>query len=150
MFKDRFDELMKIFHEGAEGKSIDIKQLFSQSLALFEDLKQELKNASPEEKNDLMRMMTDMYKQMLQETKKISQNSGMSEERLLAYSENPSNFTPAQWEMLQESRMKIHKAGQGLLKAMDQFTPKTQVHTHKVQPLNKEIKKTRKSDWKRS
>jgi hypothetical protein len=150
MFKDRFDELMKIFHEGAEGKPIDIKKLFSESLALFEELKKELKEASPEERTDLMRMMSDMYREMLQETQKICENSGMSEEQLLAYSENPSNFTREQWQTLQESRMKIHKAGQGLLKALDTFNPPKEVHTHTVQPLHKEKKKSKKSDWKRS
>jgi hypothetical protein len=148
MFKDRFDELMKLFHQGAEGKPIDVKKLFNESLVLFEELKDELKGASPEEKKEVISMLTDMYKQMMQETQKICQDSGMTEDQLLSFSENPSNFSPEQWQMLQESRMKIHRAGQGLIKAMEKPAPAKEVHTHTVQPLHK--KKTKKTDWKRS
>lgn len=152
MFKDRFDKLMKIFRHGEEGKSIDIKMLFSECLNLFEELKEELKDASPEERQDMMRMVGEMYKEILTETQKISQNSGMSEEQLIAFSENPSNFTPEQWAAIQDSRMKIHKAGQGLMRTIEKTksSPK-EAHTHSVLPIRKEpSKKQKKSDWQRS
>jgi hypothetical protein len=148
MYKERFEHLMKIFREGAEGKTIDIKALFNEVLALFEELKEEIKKASPEEKKEMMHLMTEMYKYMQQETRKICQNSGMTEEQLIAFSENPANFSPAQWEMIQESRMKIHRAGQGLVKALGPKAP--EVHDHSVQPIHKEAKKVKKSNWMRS
>jgi hypothetical protein len=151
MFKDRFDNLMKIFHS-EEGKPLDVKALFSECLILFEELKEEMKDASPEERQDMMRLVGEMYKQILTETQKICQNSGMSEEQLIAFTENPSNFTSEQWGVIQDSRMKIHKAGQGLIKTIEnKETPHKEVHAHTVQSLRKDsTKKPKKSDWRRS
>src|SRR5690348_3517072 len=139
MFKDRFDKMIKAIRQNEEGKPIDPKAIFHESLALFDELKEELKNASPEERQDMMRMIGEMYKEVLAETKKFCQQSGMSEEQLIAFTENPSNFTTEQWEAIQDSRMKIHKAGQSLIKIMEKTNePHKEGHAHTVQPLRKE------------
>ena len=55
--------------------------------------------------------MAELYNQMTAETKHITERSGLSEEQLVSFAENPGNFSPEQWRAIQESRQRITKAG---------------------------------------
>jgi hypothetical protein len=118
MLRDEFNRLMALFHEGAEGKPINIEEVFAQSLMFFEHLKEQIRTGSPEERKEATDMMVQMYQQMMVETKRISERSGLSEEQLASYAENPSNFTQEQWRAIQESKEKIYRAGQDLAKSI--------------------------------
>ena len=96
MLKDEYQRLMNLFHDGAEGKPINLQDVFSQSLEFFQHLKEQIEKGGPEEKKEAMKMMGEMYQQMIAETKKITEKAGVSEEQLLAYSENPANFSTEQ------------------------------------------------------
>lgn len=97
MLKDEFEHLMNMFREGSEGK-ISLHVLFTESLAFFQRLKDEFEQASPEEKQELMEMMTRMNKQVMEESKRIMKISGMNEEQLLSFSDNPSQLYPRAME----------------------------------------------------
>ncbi len=118
MLKDEFQRLINLFREGAEGKPIKLDEVFSQSLQFFEHLKVQIQKGTPEEKREALVMMTEMYKEMIEETKKITQQSGMTEEQLLTFAENPGNFTPEQWEAIQSSKDRVFKAGTELAKVV--------------------------------
>jgi hypothetical protein len=145
MIKDEFNRLIKLFHEAAEGKIINLEEVFGQCLAFFERLREQIAKGSIEEKKEAIAAMAEMYTKMMEETKKISEQSGMSEEQLLSFAENPANFSPEQWQKIQESRDKIYKAGQNLAKTI-------QEHGAAPQPQKEEKKgkKSKKSQWMRS
>jgi hypothetical protein len=93
-------------------------------------------------------MMAEMYKQMIAETKKITERSGLSEEQLMSYAENPSNFTPEQWKQIQESRQKISEAGQDLSKVIQELSKGGPIASPPAKE-EKKGKKSKKSQWMR-
>lgn len=155
--RDEYHRLIALFEAGAEGKPIHLQDVFQQSLQFFEHLKVQIHRGSPEEKKEAMNMMMDMYRVMMEQTKRISQRAGLSEEQLLAFAENPSNFSPEQWHSIQESRDKIFHAGQEIAQAIKEFAqdpsskqqepPLIESHEKKK---GKGVKKVKRSDWTKS
>jgi hypothetical protein len=148
MLKDDYNRLIKLFHDGAEGKSISLDEVFAQSLEFFNHLKVQIEKGNPEEKKEAMSMMSEMYNQMMSETKRITQRSGLSEEQLLAYAENPANFSPEQWRQIQDSKQRISEAGQDLTKIIQDLTKG--MPTPSSEKEEKKGKKSKKSRWMRS
>ncbi|SRR5581483_5563779 len=142
MLKDDFDRLLKLFREGAEGNLSSLDEVFSQSLEFFKHLKTQIEKGTPEEKQEAMKMMSELYSQMIIAAQQITEKSGLTEEQLLSYADNPSNFTPEQWAAIQESRQQISKAGEDLAKAVEGLGKKPS--------LGKGGKKSKKSQWMRS
>lgn len=141
MIKDEFNRLMKLFHQGTEGKQINLQELFSESMAFFEKLKEEFAQGTPEDRRDALKMMAEMHKEVIAESQKIIKNSGMSEEQLFAFAENPSNFTPEQWQEFQKSKSQIHAAGMELVESVKKLVLPPEKHDHKlhsVQPIQEE------------
>jgi len=152
MLKDEFNRLMQIFHEGAEGKQINLDEVFRQSIEFFQHLKVQIEKGTPEEKKEAMMMMSQMYTRMMEETKKITERSGLSEEQLLNYAENPSNFTPEQWRQIQESKERISEAGKNLAQVIQDLAkgkpPGEPSEEDKKGPASG--KKPKRSQWMRS
>jgi hypothetical protein len=152
MLKDEYNRLIKLFHEGTEGRAVNLNEVFTHSLEFFQHLKVQIEEGGPEEKKEAMAMMAEMYNQMMLETKKITERSGLSEEQLLAYAENPANFTSEQWQQIQESKSKISEAGQDLTKVLKDLNkgvpfPGT---PSKEEKKGAGGKKSKKSQWMRS
>jgi len=147
MLKDEYNQLIKLFHDGAEGKTINLDEVFAQSLTFFNHLKAQVEKGSPEEKKEAVSMMSEMYNQMIAETKKITERSGVPEDQLLAYAENPSNFTPEQWQQIQQSKQKIAEAGKDLMKAFQNLAKGA---SPSAETEEKKGKKSKKSQWMRS
>jgi hypothetical protein len=150
MLKDEFNRLMKLFHEASEGKTPNLEEIFSQSLEFFEHLKEQIANGSPEDKKEALRMMSEMYAQMVSESKRISERSGMTEEQLAAFAENPANFSPEQWNAIQASKEKIMHAGHDLAKTIDATNKKDASAANHPEKKHPKDKKHKKSDWLRS
>ncbi|MGB7129039.1 MAG: hypothetical protein WBD50_08145 [Candidatus Rhabdochlamydia sp.] len=143
--KEECKQLSDLFHRAAEGQSIDLQQVFAQSLQFFERLKVELKEEDPQRRQEAMAMLMEIYQHMIKDTKLICETSGMTEEQLVSFAENPTNFSPEQWASIQESREKISHAGQDLAKALEQLSfPQGEKKPHDP------TKKIKKSDWMRS
>lgn len=153
MLRDEFNHLMELFHQGATGKQIDLQKVFTESLAFFEHLKHEYESGTPEERQEVLQMMSTMHKEIIEESKRIMKTSGMSEDQLMAFSENPSNFTAEQWKEFQESKSEIHQAGMDLVKVVKKLLPSTDQKPHTVQEIKpdpKKPKKPGKSSWTRT
>jgi hypothetical protein len=148
MLKDDYNRLIKLFHDGAEGKSISLDEVFAQSLEFFNHLKVQIEKGTPDEKKEAMSMMSEMYNQMMSETKRITQRSGLSEEQLLAYAENPANFSAEQWRQIQDSKQRISEAGKDLTKIIQGLTKGMPAPSSEKE--EKKGKKSKKSRWMRS
>ena len=94
--------------------------------------------------------MSEMYKQILQETQRISKASGLSEEQLLNYADNPNKFTPEQWKAIQDSKARIEKAGSELVKTIQQNNPQAPSEPPTLKKDTNPHKKPKRSDWTRS
>lgn len=151
MLKDDFNRLLKLFHEGAEGKLSNLEEVFSQSLEFFKHLKEQMQKGTPEEKQEAIKMMAELYGQMMAETKKITEKSGLTEDQLLNFAENPANFTPEQWKAIQDSKQKISEAGQDLSKVIEGLSKEgSPADDEKKGKKGHGGKTPGKSDWMRS
>ncbi len=153
MIRDEYNRLIKAFEEGAAGKTIDLQEVFAQTLEFFEHLKDLLKTGTAEEKRDALKMMAELYQKMMEETKKICDRSGMSEEQLLAVAENPKNFTPDQWNLISECKKKIAQAGENISKTVQPLAEQGEGKGATPQGEKKPsdpLKRARKSKWMRS
>lgn len=118
MIREEFERLIRAFEEGASGKTIDLRDVFAQTMEFFEHLKEMLRTGNVDEKKEALKMMTELYQKMVEETKRVCERSGLSEEQLLAIAENPKNFTPDQWRLIEECKEKIVVAGENLKKTL--------------------------------
>ncbi len=148
MLKDEFEQLMALFHQAAEGKPVNLEEVFQHSLRMFEEMKEQIATGSPEDKIEAMRMMSEMYKQMITASKKITEASGLSEEQLSAFAENPANFSPEQWQSIQASKEQISKAGKDLVKKLQDVNKASKDPEKKID--DKGPPKGGKSGWIRS
>jgi hypothetical protein len=151
MLKDEFQRLMTLFHEAAEGKTTNLEEVFKQSLQIFQHMKEQMAAGTQEDKTEAMKLMAEMYQQMNAESKRISEVSGLTEEQLVAFAENPANFTPEQWSSIQASKEQIVNAGQDLATTLER-SDKTPQGVEQKKPENKgpKDKKGKKSEWMRS
>ena len=118
MLKDEFNRLTQLFRDAAEGKSVNLETVFKESLEFFEHLKEQIANGTTEDRMQAIQMMTQMYQQMMAETKRITEKSGMTEEELAAFAENPANFSKEQWDSLQASKQQIQSVGENIAKVI--------------------------------
>ena len=148
--KEEFDRLMSLFHDTADGKKQSLEEVFSQSLEFLTHLQELIATGSGEDKREAVKMMQEMYAQMMIESKRITERSGLTEEQLVAFAENPDNFTPEQWKEIQSSKSKIALAGQGIANAVS-GTEKKGVNPSSSGGLKPPKSKTaNKSQWMRS
>jgi hypothetical protein len=156
MLKDEFSRLMSLFAEAGEGKPVNLEWLFAETFTFFEHLNLQLKNGTPDEKTDALRMMNEMHAELTRETKRICERSGLSEEQLEVSSENPSNYSPEQWKLIQEAKAKMGTAGLALMDSVKDLnipkTPGTKTLLPEPEAPKKQAppKKTKKSNWMRS
>lgn len=143
--KEECQQLSDLFRRAAEGQSIDLQQLFTQSLQFFAQLKQELQQEDLQRRQEAMVLLKEIYQHMIKDTQLICEASGMTEEQLIAFAENPSNFSPEQWTSIQESREKIFHAGEELAQTLEQLS-NPQIKKKARDPS----KKVKKSNWMRS
>lgn len=160
MLQEEFSRLIYMYQEAAEGKGSSVEELFRKSLEFISHLKQQLVTGDEEDKQAALRMMHELYEHMKRHTKFMCEKAGISEEQLMARSENPANFTPEQWKKMQESKKELAHAGEDLIKLLQSSKPeggKGKAETpeslmSKKPSRKKESKKktTKKSNWMRS
>ena len=153
--RNDFNNLMQKFQrESAKSGRIDLMELFKDSIRIFDKLKDALKDCSEEEKKELFALMAEMHQFLQQETKKIAEKSGMNEEQLLRYSENPDNFSPAQWKALEVVKIKLNETGKELTDVVRKRDKKKVAATRKIKAdASTSAKKTKtrsKGKWLRS
>ena len=114
MLQDDFDKLMEYFEQINQGKVVDLELVLQIYFKFMEDIKEAIQTSSDEDRADLFKKLMTMYTQILRESKKVTEKTGMTEEQLSSFASNPSNFSEDTWRMLQEARKKMADASKGL------------------------------------
>lgn len=104
--EEEFEELIAHYEKG-ELQDIDVQEAMKLTMEFFTKLKERLATASPEEQQMLIEKVNAMYKRIADVTSSIAETTGMNEEQLLAYADNPDNFTEDQWAMIQRSKTMV-------------------------------------------
>lgn len=145
MLEDRVQKLVSFFQNIEQGKKVNLNEVVKEYLLFFEELRERLQSATPEEKRQLFLIMNDIYAKMLAESQKLAQRSGLSEEQLLQLAENPNNFSQEQWELLQNTKKSLAETSRDITKTL--------VSSKKPEPKpstsNKKPRKGR-SNWLKS
>lgn len=111
------DEFRKLFHllaEAQQGKQVDLGDMLKESLAFFEHLKEIFKSGSEEEKKETVKIMNDLYAQLMTQMKRVCERTGMSEDQLFSFCDNPNNFTAEQWQVMEEAKKRLFQSGREL------------------------------------
>jgi len=150
-----FNNLMQKFQrESAKNGRVDLMELFKDAIRIFDKLKDALKDCSEEEKKELFQVMGEMHQFLQSETKKIAEKSGMNEEQLLRYSENPDNFSPSQWKAMEVVKIKLNETGKELTDIVRKRDKKNLAATKKTKAdastSAKKPKPKAKDKWVRS
>jgi hypothetical protein len=152
MIQEEFSRLIDLYQQAAEGKGGSIDELFQKSLEFIEHLKKQIATGDEEDRQAGFRMMQELYDCMQAQAKTVAKSMGLNDEQLKANLENPANFTPEQWNKMQESNRRLSKAGEGLLEALQPKDPSAPAASPSPPPDKKgpKVKKAKKSNWMRS
>ncbi len=156
--RDEFSKLMSKFKRSVDSQSSpNLPELFKDSLLLFEKLKELLSTCSEEEKKEILKLMAEMHEFLASSTKRLASQTGLSEEQMLLFAENPDNFTPEQWKTLELIRKRFTKtAGEMaelLKKGPPSYTPSAELPEAtpvKVERREKKGKHAKKDQWMKS
>lgn len=148
MLKDDFDHIMNYFKQTAEGKDLNLQELCKESLGFFDKVRQTIEKGNDKEKEEALLIMSDMYQNLMGETKKLAANSGMTEEQLLAFAENPMNFSPDQWKMIQNTRSTMTDTSQSVADYLKTVQPDSEKPEKPESP--KKPKRPSRDNWMKS
>lgn len=146
MLKDDFEKLYDMLSRSADDKSLNLSDVLKESVHFFNALKEGLILAPLEERKEMLGMMQQLYSKLQEVYKLIAQRSGMSEEDLYAYSENPSNFSADQWRLMQDTKQELFDVTRQLY---SQAGKKEEAPKLPEKPKKKVIK-TKRSHWTKS
>ena len=158
MINDEFEELLISINKGFENQSkASCDEVILKTYRFFNRLKDELKEASEDEKDELLDMVKVMHEKMGEFAKKSSEMAGMSEKELLRLSDDSDLFSPDQKHVLEMTRKEVNAASKAVRKHM---TDKQMEHKaisledppKKNKPKKKSggPKKKRRDDWMKS
>lgn len=152
MLKDKYHKLIKLIDKSVE--EITLEEILTEAVLFFEELRREFPKASQEQRIEMIQMMNELHERLKKVSKKVAQDTGMNEDDLYALAENPSNFSPDQWQLVQETKKKLYDSVRKFSSSLDDQ------NKEKKQPIeDKEVKKpmrppikrrSRKSDWMKS
>lgn len=150
---EEYQRIMALFERMHEGKKVDLEELMDEATAFFAKVKEAVKKGTPEERQELRKMVQDLHDRLAEEAKFISQKAGMSEEEIGRYLENPANFSPARWRSMQETRQRMQEAGKEITRELKAKTPsprKTSPSPKLPSTSSNKIRKHSRDKWLRS
>ncbi len=146
MMQEEFKRLVELFSLTQEGKKVDLDEVLREALVFFETLKETFKEGSEEEKREMIHVMSEMYAKLLSESKNIAEKTGMSEDELNHFCDNPNNFTQEQWSSMQEAKKKMFDSGREISHYLKGKTPPKDLPPLKEKGEKKSVK-VKKDKW---
>lgn len=153
MIEDDFESLLKLISDGIQdGSRTSNDEIIEKTYLFFSKLKSELKEASPEEKDGLIKMIKTMQDRVNLYAKKVSEKTGMSEDELANALEREGSFTPMQKKVIDMTKEEIRESSQDLKDHLSRrsIEPKMVQHSEKEPKEASPKKKKRKDGWIKS
>ena len=134
-------------------EKVSLEDILKEAVVFFEVLRKEFPKAPKEEREEMIQMMTHLHTRLHEISKLTAEASGMSEDELSAFAENPSNFTPEQWQIVQSSRRELYDSARKFSSSIEKEKKKME-GTEEEKPTKKAIRprarRKRKKDWLKS
>lgn len=137
-----FEEALKSFFQGEKHNPENMQKAFQTAVEYFEKLNKILATGSEEEKKKAMDEFMQMKKAMDKAVNNIRKETGLSEEQVRAIMHNPDNYSPEDWEVIQESVDEL-KSIEGLSDQLGSNMPEEK-------PKKPKKKKTKRDKWMKS
>lgn len=154
MIKKEYERLMELVAKSAS-LEVPMEEILKESVLFFEKLRVEFPKAGKDEREEMIHMMTSLHSKLQEVAKESAEASGMSEDELNEYAEDPSNFTPEQWQMVQSSRRKLYDSARKFSSTMEEKGRGADAQgTDQPAPKKKTVKsktrRSKRSDWTKS
>ncbi len=133
---DEFERIMAFFHLSLKEKEERIQELFDDSCAYFERFKHVIKEGSAEQKKEAIERVVILRNRIEEEAKQIFAKTGMSEQELTEFANNPKNFSASQWEAMEKARQQLKEGVEGAPKM-----PKKRSNQEQKQKVKKKRRK---------
>lgn len=101
----------------------------------------------------MIQMMTHLHARLQEVSKETAEASGMTEEELSSFAENPSNFTPEQWQEVQSSRRQLYDSARKFSSTINKEGEKAEGAEGKApkkKPIRSKARRTKRKDWLQS
>ncbi len=139
--EEQYHKLLDLIKKANGDKSFKLEDLLKEVIIFFDNIRGTYVSAPKEEKQELMKMMNQLYTHLQTISKQVSEKSGMTEADLKAYTEDSSNFSEEQWRFLQQSKEKLQTSVKQFSASLRERPGVPQV------PKRKRTPKIKKRDW---
>jgi len=150
MIKKEYERLLHILEESAKLEKVSLENMLKEAVVFFEMLRKTFPSASKEEKEEMMQMMNHLHDRLQEISKQTAEKAGMTEDELSAYAENPSNFSPDQWQLVRETKQKLYDSARKFTASMEKGTEELKGQPPKKKPIKSRTRRSRRKDWTKS
>ncbi len=122
---EEIDQVMTDLQKSVDvNGNVDLPVLLAEVISLFEHLKSALPKTNPKERSDIVDKMAQLHLFLLRESKRLSKQTGISEEQMIRFAENPDNFTRDQWLLLERVKSVMTAQTNDIKEVMKEFAPR--------------------------
>lgn len=152
MVREEYEKLIKLL-EGDIEKVIQIgtQALMDESKRFLDEIAATFPTAPKEEQKEMVEMVKNLEVRLSEISGKIAEKAGVTEEELEAAAENPSLYSPEDWDTLQKGKKALYGSAQ---KLSDAVTPEVKPLEGEELPKRKilrpAVKRARRTSWKKS
>lgn len=104
---NEYEKILEFFNMSADEKSEHLGDVFEESIEFFDKFKHVMQFGTPEEKSKIIEQIKKLQTRLEDETKKVKEVTGLSDEELKAFAENKANFKDNDWDVIQKAKGKI-------------------------------------------
>lgn len=150
MIKKEYERLLGLLEQSARKEGITLEEILRESVVFFEALRKEFPAATKEEREEMVQMMTTLHSKLQEISKTTAEASGMTEDELSAFAENPSNFTPEQWQLVQKTKKELYDSARKFSSSMGEQQPTDNKELPKKKPFHPPTRRAKRQDWTKS
>ena len=111
---EEFRKIMAFFSMDPEKKAGELEHVFENSIEIFEHFKEILQHGSPEQKQEVLNQVMQLQEKLQQETQRMCEETGVSENQLKEFAENKENFSEEEWNAIQSAKKKLNTQAEEL------------------------------------
>jgi len=121
MINDEFESLLESIETGYEdNKRSNADDIIMRTYHFFNKLKEELKVATGDEKDELLQMIKTMQERVHEYSQKSCDRVGMNESELMRLSDDENIFSPEQKKVLEMARKEMQASSKEIRKHMEE------------------------------
>lgn len=150
MIKDEYHRLLQLIENSRDFQKVSLEDILKEAVVFFEALRKEFPAAPKEEREEMIQMMTHLHNRLHEISKETAEASGMTEDELSAFAENPSNFTPEQWQIVQNTRRELYDSARKFSSALEKKKEEAAGEKPAPKAIRSRTRRSRRKDWLQS